>query len=686
MLPLGLIWPRPPLIRAASITMTKVLTHSNFYAIENYSHGMSGPDDGTVQLTLIPLQFGDAFFHDYAGRLINDPKVALVELVANSWDAGAHNVSLDWPSSIRGHFSITDDGSGMSKEEFEERWRTLNYNRLSKQGSTVTIKDESSKKERKVYGRNGKGRHSLFCFSNRYFVETWKAGTLSKFTIDRVEKGAEPYQIQYTGFDEIEGSGTKISCSIDRNYFGLSEVEELLGSKFIADPSFRIDVNGHVIDPVDLLSNVSRYDCHIPDEGNVEIYIIDSKSPGRLSKHHGVAWWVNNRLVGDHSWRDFEDTYLDGRNQIAKRYTIIIKADILEADVEADWTWFRETDRVKKIRKFVNDSILDRLQDIQKDVRTELKREIIFQRIEKIRPLTPLSREHIGSFLNEVQKRCPTINQRHLSQMVDILANMEASRTNYKLLEQLADISPDDVDRLSSILSDWSIADAKEVLDVLRRRLNVISMMEKLVNNPQTRELQELQPLFGQGLWIFGPEFDSATFHSNRTLLTIITDLYPEAKVHNIQNPKNRPDFVVLPDASLGLYHTDRFDDDSEVTGIEKIIIIELKKGGSRVTRDHRNQAEGYAIAILEAGQADIHTKITCFVLGSEVDCFDTKYGENIVVKPTSYLVVLRKAHARTFNLMRKIKEFKEIEECDDKDMSEIFSQQVLPIEDSVVP
>ena len=641
---------------------------------------MSEPNDGTVQSTLIPLQFGEAFFNDYAGRIINDPKVALVELVANSWDAGAHNVSINWPLSRGGHFSISDDGSGMSKIEFEERWRTLNYNRISKQGPTVTIKDESSsKKERKVYGRNGKGRHSLFCFSNSYLVETYKEGVSSKFSVERTKEAIEPYQIIYNGSYEATGSGTTISCSIERNHIGIDEVEELLGLKFIADPSFHIDVNGRRIDPVDFLNNVQRYNCSIVDEGIIEIYIIDSKNTGRLSKHHGVAWWVNNRLVGEHSWRDFEDTYLDGRSLIAKRYTIIVKADILEADVKADWTWFKDTPKVRKVRETVKETILSKLQDIQKDVRSEIKRGIITERLDKIRSLTPMSRDHIGFFLDEVQKRCPNINQRHLSQMVEILANIESSKAGFRLLQQLAEISPDDLFTLSSILDQWSIADAKEVLDVLHRRLNVISMMERLVDNPQTKELQELQPVFGNGLWIFGPEFDSATFHSNRSILTIVKDLFPESSQENLRIPRHRPDFLIIPDASLGLYQTDRYDDEGEVCGIDKIIIIELKKGGSKITREHTRQAEEYAIAIQNAGKIDANTKITCFVLGSEVFCNESKYEPNISIKPMPYLTVLRKAHARTFNLMKSIKEFKEIEECEDKEMRNILSQQELP-------
>jgi len=107
------------------------------------------------------------FFQDYAGKLVADTNVALVELVANCWDAGAKRVDITWPENNGGYFEITDDGHGMTKDEFEKIWGKFNYNRRDNQGVTVDIPGLSNQK-RKVYGRNGKGRYSLFCFSDTY--------------------------------------------------------------------------------------------------------------------------------------------------------------------------------------------------------------------------------------------------------------------------------------------------------------------------------------------------------------------------------------------------------------------------------------------------------------------------------------------------------------------------------------
>ena len=75
-----------------------------------------------------PALFEDRFLESFAGlSLIKDPKVAIMELIANSWDAGASKVKILWPLENGGRFSISDNGHGMTEAEFEKRFRTLAY-------------------------------------------------------------------------------------------------------------------------------------------------------------------------------------------------------------------------------------------------------------------------------------------------------------------------------------------------------------------------------------------------------------------------------------------------------------------------------------------------------------------------------------------------------------------------------
>jgi hypothetical protein len=60
-----------------------------------------------------------------------------------------------------------------------------------------------------------------------------------------------------------------------------------------------------------------------------------------------------------------------------------------------------------------------------------------------------------------------------------------------------------------------------------------------------------LQPLFERGLWMFGPEFESVEFTSNRSMTTVVRQFFERG---GVDASRSRPDFVVLPDSSVGLY------------------------------------------------------------------------------------------------------------------------------------
>jgi len=631
------------------------------------------------QTTLLHPSFGERFLEDHAGRLITNPEIALVELVANSWDAGARNVDITWPEKEDDIFQIEDDGTGMTKNEFERIWPMLNYNRHKEQGANVVFPDGHKELKRHAYGTNGKGRHSLFCFSDSYNIETWRDDSSSTFEVSK-DANYAPYEIKLSKEEPKKGHGTRIWCEINRNYIPIEKVHDLLGSRFITDPDFSIVINGEKINLLDL-EGVDERIVEVTGEGQIRILQIDSKRSGRLSKTHGVAWWVNKRLVGEHSWRGVEGAYLDGRSSEAKRYSFVVEADFLKDEVKADWSGFKENERVKRITDFVNEKILEAIQEVMEDVRRESKRGILTKHKDEIKQLSKLSKKQVGDFIDKIQMKCPRMTQQDLSKAVDIFINMDLSRTGYALLQQLVALSPNNIDKLHEILDKWSVADAYKVLSELQWRLDILAKMEDLVENPNAKELQELQPLFERGLWIFGPEYESIEYQSNKSLATILREFF-EGTGSEIDTPLRRPDFVILPDRSLSVYTADDYED-GEISGIKKVLIIELKRGGSTIDVDGKRQAQDYAMQIRDSGKLPKTTKIVCFVLGASIDKKaegDSMEGDQITVKPITYNVVLRKAHARTFNLMKKIRESKQIEEQEliDEDIADVLMQSDL--------
>ena len=116
---------------------------------------------------------GSLFEEDYLvrtlGALAYSPDIALTELVANAWDAGALRVEISIPEEHGQDLTIKDNGTGLTKAEFHQRWMKLGYNRVKHQGKRVKLPDGLTG-SRLAYGRNGIGRHGLLCFNNHYTV------------------------------------------------------------------------------------------------------------------------------------------------------------------------------------------------------------------------------------------------------------------------------------------------------------------------------------------------------------------------------------------------------------------------------------------------------------------------------------------------------------------------------------
>jgi len=131
---------------------------------------------------LFPSLYEENYILRSLGSIVSQPDIALTELIANAWDAGASSVNIAIPENTGQTLYIEDDGTGMSEEEFQNRWMKLRYDRLRTQGKKVVFPDGSDK-NRYAFGRNGVGRHGLFCFGNQYTVITKKDGKQMTFTV-----------------------------------------------------------------------------------------------------------------------------------------------------------------------------------------------------------------------------------------------------------------------------------------------------------------------------------------------------------------------------------------------------------------------------------------------------------------------------------------------------------------------
>ncbi|NOT01424.1 MAG: ATP-binding protein [Phycisphaerales bacterium] len=607
------------------------------------------------------LLFDPRFLETYAGeRILKSPRTAIVELVANCWDAGATRVRIRWPDpELAGEFTIEDDGEGMTEDDFTYRWRTLAYNRLREQGPTVTVAGHTKQLPRKVFGRNGIGRFAGFCFGDEYSVETWREG---KQVIYRVARGDDqPLNLGRVSRGEKRGHGTRLFVATPRaTRLSAEDARAEIGMRFLTDPNFAVELNGQIVE----LSHIEegqlqRIPIAVPDVGSLELIAIDVGDTDRTTRQHGVAWHVNGRLVGDCSWKSHgREDLIDGRRIAAKRYTFIVKADCLADAVNKDWTGFdAQNSSFATAAAEVYERINDFFLRVSVDDRKDAVRKAREANRETVSKLSLREAEKWERFVENAQVECPSLRERDLVKLSTVLANLEAADSRYALLHRLGELSTAQLDDLHGILRDWTLDMAKVVLDEIQTRMLLLDELKRKVEDTNADEVRELQPLFKRGLWIFGPEFETIEFTSNEGMTTVIQRLFGK----DIPASRHRPDFAILPDGTVGLYAYPRFDpSDGGEIGVNRLVIIELKRSGIRISTEQKDQCWKYVKELIEKGLLLDDSRVTCFPLGSHIDLVEADVREErhglVRIQPLSYDTVITRAKSRMLRLYDRIK------------------------------
>jgi hypothetical protein len=608
------------------------------------------------------LLFADRFLEVHVGQsLLKDPVTAIVELVANAWDAGATTVAIDWPSEEFGRpFRIEDDGHGMTNAEFLRRWFTLSYDRTEEQGAYAAFPaDTGIAQKRLAFGRNGIGRHAMFCFGNSYTIKTWKDGEEITYGIRRGTRS--PLELKLLGRAPRDGHGTAIQADRPLEVALTPDTARAeIGMRFLTDPRFSVAIDGETIDFDDLpAKQIDRIELDGGVAGPIVITVLDTRESDRTAKQHGVAWHVNGRLVGKCSWDGTgHERFLDGRRAEAKRFTFIVQADGLAQAVNADWSRFLSDSPVfQAANDQVQDAIRAKLIELTQEKRSATVRAVRQALDSTVSALTPLGRETWTSFVDQAIVVCPSLSERELTQLAGVLASLEVSRSQYGLIEQLHALKPDDLDDLHALLRDWTLRFAKIVLDEVEGRLRLVNEMSDKVSDPNAKEVQELQPLFKRGLWIFGPEFETIEYTSNAGMTTVIQKLFGSEQKGSL----HRPDFAVLPDSSVGLYSYPAYDEEGGEVGIDRLVIVELKRPNVRISTDEKGQAWKYVKELYDKGHLQETSHVTCFVLGSHIDPNEglkrTEKDNRVVIQPMLYDTALNRAKSRLLKLYDRVKD-----------------------------
>lgn len=614
---------------------------------------------------MFEASYEDNFLMRDLGSVVKRPDIALTELVANAYDAGASKVEITIPEEHHEQLVVADNGVGMTKEHFQQRWMTLRYNRMQHQGSDVEFPSDREVVKRKAFGRNGIGRHGLLCFNDEYTLETIRDS--EKHVMDITTKQpSKPLAVTNIKSENKDGHGTKLSVKVIRHLPSPTHIAEIISARFIATPDFTVSVNGQVLQ---LHQHPGVVDsCEIECEGlHLKLTLIDSKQNRKDSLFSGAAIWVGGRLVGEPSWKLAGESLIDSRRSFANRYLLVIETEDLREDVSEDWSGFRQDASnigivAGEARRYIN----RKRREFKSEEIAETKNGIYLANRNDFKEMSLLARKEINDFIDDIILDNPDFNLDTLHLAVRAAINLEKSRAGMDLLRKLSTLSEKDINSLDELLEQWSVHDALVVLSEIDQRLKVIETLKRFCSDKNSDELHTIHPLVFKARWLFGPEFESPEYSSNNTLRQTISKIFnKKVDASAFINVRKRPDIVALKESSIQSLAIESFD--GELVRIQNVLLIEVKRGGFSIGREEMNQADGYVQDIAFSGLGDISPKISAFVVGHEIEAktakvkevYDADDSKTLVgtVRAVTFSTLIDTAERRLFKLRDMLNE-----------------------------
>lgn len=125
------------------------------------------------------------------------------------------------------------------------------------------------------------------------------------------------------------------------------------------------------------------------------------------------------------------------------------------------------------------------------------------------------------------------------------------------------------------------------------------------------------------------------------------------------------------------------FDNETGLSTVNKVLIIELKRGKFKLTREERNQAQGYVEDFVNCGSLIGTPYIEAFVVGEsfleKIQPISTVQNENKVemgkIRITTFGQLVDTAEKRLFGLRQKLSE-----RYDDIPGMDLFRQQATQL------
>ncbi|MER6972603.1 ATP-binding protein [Nocardioides sp. NPDC000445] len=523
--------------------------------------------------------------------------VAIAELVANSWDAGATHVRIELPERAgydrqTSQVLISDDGSGMTEEALEKQYLVIGRNRRAE--------GQEAPAGRPVMGRKGVGKLAGFGFGRHLRVESWTDGVLTGVDLKSNELKAEPGDaptlevpgwIQETGQSE---SGTRITIS-DLKHTTPPDIEGLhnaIARRFSrrVKGEMEISINGEPLREPDL----GEFELREPNAADefAEVTLGNGDkfkwwagfSPSVLpSELQGFTVLVNGKTAQAPPFFFHVESKASGQHG-TKYLTGVIEADFLDSGSDD------ESDRISTDRQEIDwdDTALAELYEWgQKTTRELLRRRTegrsriaeagvledpdLGRRLEK---LDAPSREKAMSMVRSLGTS--VVDQDRTLRLSDTIIRAFEYRQFHDYIETIEEVAedPEELERALDYITAWKVLESRAIREIVQGRLEIVDKFFTLLVNdaPETAHRigdENVHDLLANFPWLIHPEWQ--VLAEEKRISTQLREWHVEA----FPDDATRYDFLAL-------------------TGEGRTIVVEIKRSGHAATLEDLQQLDRY--------------------------------------------------------------------------------------------
>jgi len=548
----------------------------------------------------------------------------LSELVSNSWDADANNVTIDFVETEDGKEIIySDNGEGMTFDELNDNYLVIGRNRR------VDTHKETTESGRKVIGKKGLGKLSVFGICDVVEVISIKDGKKNHFIMDLLEiksskqSSYEPTIIEFNKETSEDSKTTLMLKQIRRKTgFDLNSIALSLSKKFLIFDEMTVDLtlNGSNNTPVtnDLkFSELNiQFEWKFPDHtyddtyeysNNIAGTVFTLETPVKDTEMRGIYLTSRGKIVNIANFYGLRDN--DQFHSYVTGYLEVDFIDDFEEDVIStdrhSLNW--EHDKTRELQEYLQ-TVIKKIGSEWRTRRADLKSEII--KSEKELDIEDWQ-DNLATYEKDLSEKIinPILENSNIdvNESAEIISNVIdkfENKTFKDYASHIADISePEQIPQLLKLMDDWKAIESKQFKDLAYSRIEVIKQFEEYIDT-DTKEVPTLHNFLKKFSWLLDPRI--LEFRDEVKYSQLLKETFPEEQ---LDESDRRIDF--LCSNALG----------------EILYVIEIKRSTYKIDEKALEQAYNYGAFLQDKYASESgFSKVVCYVVGGEKKSNDYKF------------------------------------------------------------